>query len=178
MRAFLALPLADAAIDALLRVQSGLPTGKPVPEDNLHLTLAYLGDIPEEVLEILHDLLCAACLPAPDIAFDALGTFAEMERGLTFAAVAPSDTLIALHAKTAHLARQAGVDLPRRRLRPHVTLTRANRQPKGPARDRLAAAMGTQIDVPGFTAQALNLYQSHLTPTGARYEVMASYPLA
>lgn len=178
MRAFLALPLPEPPLKALLLVQSTLPTGKHVSEDNLHLTLAYLGNVPESILETLHDLLDAARLPAPQISFNGIGTFAEMERGLTFVAVTSNDTLTALHAKTAQLARQAGADLPRRRFRPHVTLTRANRQPKGPARDRLAAAMSITPDIPGFTAHALNLYQSNLTPDGARHEVLATYPLA
>lgn len=178
MRTFLALPIPDPTIDALLRVQSSLPTGKPVPEENLHLTLAYLGDVSEDVLEILHDLLSAARLPAPQIAFQGLDTFAEMERGLTFAAVTPNDALTALQSKTAQLARQAGAELPRRRFRPHVTLTRANRQPKGPARDRLATAIGMPIEIPAFTARALCLYESTLTPTGARHEVLASYRLS
>lgn len=178
MRAFLALPIAEPTIDALIRLQSTLPTGTPVPEDNLHLTLAYLGDTSEHVLEILHDLLSAALLPAPHIVFQGLDTFAEMERGLTFAAVTPSDILTALQAKTAQLARQAGADLPRRRFRPHVTLTRANRQPKGPARDRLATAMGTPISIPSFTAHALCLFHSNLSPTGARHDVLATYPLS
>lgn len=177
MRAFLALPLAPPAVTSLLSIQSSLPTGKPVPEENLHLTLAYLGEVPEDLLETLHDLLSAACLPAAEVAFTTLDTFAEMERGLTYAAVAPSEALTTLQAKVAHLARQAGAELPRRRFRPHVTLTRANKQPKGPARDRLAAAMGQQIDVPTFTARALNLYQSTLTPSGARHDILASYSL-
>lgn len=178
MRAFLALPLADPAIDALMQVQSLLPTGKPVPEDNLHITLAYLGEVPDEVLEVLHDLLQATRLRPADIAFEGLGTFAEIERGLTFAGVTASDMLCALQAKVAQLARQAGAELPRRRFRPHVTLTRANKQPKGPARDRLAAAMGVPLDVPAFVASEMHLYESTLTPTGARHEVLASYPLA
>lgn len=178
MRTFAALPLADPAIEALVRVQSLLPTGRAVPEDNLHLTLAYLGDAPEDVLEVLHDLLSAARLPKAEIAFDGLGTFAEMERSLTFAAVTPSAPLTALQSKIAQLARQAGADLPRRRFRPHVTLTRANRQPKGPARDRLATAMGIPLHVPAFTAHSVTLYQSTQTPTGARHEPLTSYPLA
>ncbi len=178
MRAFVALPLAEDTKAALLRLQSTLPVGKPVPEDNLHLTLAFLGDVGEDVVEPLHDLLSAARLPAPEITFDGLGTFAEMERGLVFAAVHPTGTLTALHAKVAQLARTAGADLPRRRFRPHVTLTRANKQPQGPARDRLAAAMGQTADIPGFTARRMCLYQSDLTPNGARHEVIASYPLS
>lgn len=178
MRAFVALPIPEATVAALIHLQSTLPTGRHVPEDNLHITLAYLGETSEDVLDTLHDFLQSARLPAPEVSFQDLGTFAEMERGLTFAAIATSDTLTALQAKVAQLARQAGADLPRRRFRPHVTLTRANRQPVGPARDRLAVAMGTPIDVPGFTAHALNLYHSTLTPVGARHDILASYPLS
>ena len=177
MRAFLALPLPDPARDALIRLQTTLPTGRAVPKDNLHLTLAFLAEVPDTVLETLHDLLSSTRLPAPAITFTGLDTFAEMERGLVYAAVRPDPTLTALHAKTAQTARKAGIALPRRRFVPHVTLTRAGAQPKGPARDRLAAAMGTVAAIPGFTARTLCLYHSTLGPSGARHEVLASYPL-
>ncbi len=177
MRSFVALPMEERTIDALLTAQAPLPFGKPVPEDNLHITLAYLGDVSEDVLETLHDLLQSARLPAPDITFGALGTFAEMERGLVFAEVLPNDALNALQSKIAQTARTAGANLPRRRFRPHVTLMRANRQPDGPARDRLATAMGQPCNIPGFTASRMCLYQSSLTPHGAVHEVMADYPL-
>ncbi len=177
MRSFVALPMEEAAVDALIAAQATLPFGKSVPEDNLHLTLAYLGDVPESVLETLHDLLASARLPAPQITFGALGTFAEMERGLVFAEVQSDEALIALQAKVAQTARHAGADLPRRRFRPHVTLMRANKQPTGPARDRLAAAIGRPSAIPGFTARRMCLYQSTLTPNGAFHEVMSDYPL-
>ncbi|WP_224816976.1 RNA 2',3'-cyclic phosphodiesterase [Hasllibacter sp. MH4015] len=178
MRVFIALPIAGDAVTALLRIQSTLPTGKPVPEDNLHLTLAFLGDVPAPMVEVLHDVLSATRLLRPEITFDGLDTFAEMERGLVFAAVRPTDTLSALQAKVAQAARQSGADLPRRKFRPHVTLMRSNAQPKGPARDRLAAAMARPLDVPSFSPYSVELYQSHLSATGARHEVLASYPLS
>lgn len=177
MRAFVALPMEKEALAALIAAQAPLPFGKPVPEENLHLTLAYLGEVDGSVLEVLHDLLSSARFPAPEIAFGNLGTFAEMERGLVFAEVQQNDTLSALQAKVAQAARQAGADLPRRRFRPHVTLMRANRQPKGPERDRLAHALGHSFAIPGFTARRMSLYQSTLTPHGAVHEVMADYPL-
>ncbi len=177
MRSFLALPLPDPTLDALLHVQGTLPYGRHVPEDNLHLTLAFLGDAESATLETLNDLIETAPLPRATIAFDGLGTFAEMERGLVFAAVKPDDGLTLLHGILAHMARVAGADLPRRRFRPHVTLMRANRQPKGPVRDQVALALGTSLDIPGFTADRVCLYRSDLTPQGARYEVLAEYLL-
>jgi 2'-5' RNA ligase len=177
MRAFLAIPIPEEVAGALIRLQSTIPFGRPVPEDNLHLTLAFLDDAPEQALEDLHDLLSAIRAPTVDIRFTGLDSFTEGERGLVFAAVERTDALQALHDRIAGLCRAAGLDLPRRRFRPHVTLTRANRRPDGTARDRLAASLGPVPGLPGFTARAVTLYQSSLTPRGALHEALASYPL-
>ena len=177
MRAFLALALPDAVAAALVAVQPSIPFGRPVPEDNLHLTLAFLEDAPETALQDLHDLLTALRARPVEIRFSGLDSFTEAERGLIFAAVDRTDALQALHDRVASVCRQAGLDLPRRRFRPHVTLMRANRRPDGTARDRLARALGPRPDLPGFTATALTLYQSTLTPRGAVHDPLASYPL-
>jgi 2'-5' RNA ligase len=177
MRAFLALPIPEDTVAALVAAQGRLPFGRPVAEDNLHLTLAFLGDVNEAVLAEIDELLSGTPLPSAPVAFGGLGTFGEIERGLVFASIVPDPRLSALQSKVARVARMAGVDLPRRRFRPHVTLVRANRQPIGPARDRLAAALGTPIDIPAFVATDLVLYQSTLTPDGARHDALSHYPL-
>jgi 2'-5' RNA ligase len=178
MRAFLALPVPDATADALVAIQSHIPVGRPVPEENLHLTLAFLGDVNKAVLADLDEILSSTPLPSATIAFGGLGTFGEMERGLVFAEVRPDPRLAALQSKVARVARMAGADLPRRRFRPHVTLVQSNRQPVGPARDRLAAALGLPVDIPAFVATELVLNGSTLTPDGARHEALARYPLS
>lgn len=177
MRAFLAIPIPEETAEALVRLQSAIPFGKPVPEENLHLTLAFLGDASEAELEDLHGMLEAMRAAPVDIRFTALDSFTEMERGLVFAAVERTEALQMLHDRVAALCRSAGLDLPRRRFRPHVTLMRANRKPAGAARDRLAAMLGPLPDVPSFTARALTLYHSTLTPRGAMHDPLASYPL-
>jgi len=178
MRSFIALPIPEPSLDALTRVQSTIPVGKPVPEDNLHLTLAFLGDVDEATLADLHlDLMAIRSAPL-DIRFTGLDSFTEMERGLVFAAVEKTAALDTLQAATARAVRRLGIDLPRRRFRPHVTLTRANRRPDGLARDRLAAALAAPRDaLPGFTADRLCLYSSDLGPRGARHDILAEYPL-
>lgn len=177
MRAFLALPIPEDVADALSQLQSSIPFGRAVPEDNLHLTLAFLRDAEDKALELLHDLLSAMHLPPVDIRFTGLDSFTEMERGLVFAAVERTDPLYFLHDRVAATCRAAGLDLPRRRFRPHVTLMRANRKPVGPTRDRLAAMLGPLPGLSGFTARELVLYRSTLHPGGAVHEPLASYPL-
>ena len=44
MRAFIALPVSGAALDGIARLQQHLPEGRPLPEENLHLTLAFLDE--------------------------------------------------------------------------------------------------------------------------------------
>lgn len=177
MRAFLAIDMPHDIADALARVQAGLPFGRPVAEDNLHLTLAFFADAPEAALADLDDLMGGLRAAAIDIRFTGIDSFTEGQHGLIFAAVARSAALQALHDRIASLCRQAGLDLPRRRFRPHVTLTRTNRRPDGAARDRLAASLGARSDMPEFVARAITLYRSTLGPRGAIHDPLASYPL-
>lgn len=176
MRAFIAIPVPDETAAALVRLQAALPHGRPVPEDNLHLTLAFLGDVPEPVLADLDDALAVLAWIAPEVRFSGLDSFTEAERGTVFAAVERTEALVGLQAKLETLARGLGSDLPRRRFRPHVTLTRGKRRPSGLARDRLATQMGMHMEIPGFLAEEIVLYQSILMPSGARHTALASYP--
>lgn len=177
MRAFLAIPIPEDVAGDLIRLQSAIPFGRPVPEENLHLTLAFVEEAPEASLEDLHELMTGLHAGPVDIRFTGLDSFTESARGLIFADVERSEALQALHDRIAGLCRAAGLDLPRRRFRPHVTLTRANRRPDGVARDRLAASLGPLPGLPGFTARAVTLYQSSLTPRGAVHDPLAVYPL-
>ncbi len=177
MRAFLALTIPDDVAAALVSMQPAIPFGRPVPQENLHLTLAFLDDAPDPALQDLHDRMTAFRAAPVAVRFTGLDSFTEAERGLIFAAVDRTAPLQALHDRVASVCRQAGLDLPRRRFRPHVTLMRANRRPDGPARDRLAGALGPRPDLPGFTASAITLYESTLSSRGAVHDPLASYPL-
>jgi 2'-5' RNA ligase len=58
-RLFVSIPLQPEVKEALLNVQGYLPTSffKPLGKENLHLTLAFLGDTPVEVLPALKEIL-------------------------------------------------------------------------------------------------------------------------
>jgi 2'-5' RNA ligase len=179
MRAFLALPVPDIQANALMQVQAGLPQGRPVPRENLHLTLAFLGYAPDAALEEIDAALSLRPPRAADLAVTGVGLMEHGERGLLVAHVAHAPGLDAAQAAAAQAARRAGIDLPRRRFRPHVTLARGVRPEPGAPADRLAAWLGANArpGVPPWRAEALCLYASHLRPDGPDYEELARYPL-
>ena len=57
MRAFLAISLSDQTKAALAHLQSALRLARPLPPENLHLTLVFLDDQSEETLAVLHEAI-------------------------------------------------------------------------------------------------------------------------
>lgn len=180
MRAFVALPLPDAARETLALWCDDLGVGRAVPEDNMHLTLAFLGEVDLPTLEVLNEGLEALSFdpfPLRLSGVDLIGA-----RGAQVLAIRAQggSALSGLRAKVMQAARVAGIDLPRRRFRPHVTLVRlgARLDLQDEARlGRFLAAFGDAALDP-FEVSGMALYRSHLTRDGADYEVLADYPAA
>lgn len=180
MRVFVGLSVSEAAIRALTLVQVGLPAGRVVAPENLHLTLAFLGDRPNPVLEDLHSALEEIAAPGFAVELAGLGIFGGARPRSLHAAVRPNPALKHLRAKVQQAARDTGIDLPRERFVPHVTLARFPRDL--PPEDVLAveahAARHMNLRCPAFEVSEFHLYRSHLTGEGAQYERLTSYGFA
>ncbi|NDW00751.1 RNA 2',3'-cyclic phosphodiesterase [Salipiger sp. PrR002] len=191
MRCFLALPLPEALIAPLLAVQGAVPVGRAVPEENLHVTLAFLGEVAEADLRELDLELGGAALPGCFLQVAGLESFGGRAPKLLAAALRPDPGLLALHGRVARACRAAGIELERRRFRPHVTLLRFGAGLRGDGIARLERAVaglaglttgaetGTETGAKtgAVAAEVLRLVASTLTPEGALYETLAAYPL-
>ncbi|WP_204113371.1 RNA 2',3'-cyclic phosphodiesterase [Shimia biformata] len=171
MRSFVALDLPEDCRDALIRVGAAARGGRQVARDNLHVTLAFLDDQPVEALEALHEELTVIQAAPVEITF---GSYAFLRgqppRCLALDLVRDA-ALGLLHQEVQKAVRRAGIPLRRERFRPHVTLRRFTR---GDAPPVVSDAVPP---VPAATATSISLCQSFLRPEGARYEVLATYPL-
>jgi len=179
MRAFLAIEPDEDTRDVLEDLQEDIPVGRLVPGDNLHLTLAFLDDQPEERLEDLHFQLETLTAPSFDVTFDGLGTFGGARPRVVFAVVEPSAPLLELRRTVVQAARRAGMTLPHETYRPHITLARLRSDLSDEAHMRLQDYLGAEFltAIPPFRARSLVLMQSHLHPEGARHEPLTEYPL-
>lgn len=173
MRLFIALSLPPETRAALARLQDRMPVGRPVPEENLHLTLAFLGDQPEDTAQALHEGL--ETLRAPQVPLHLSG--AALLGGRDAQAVgleADGDApLMELYDRVRGRLRGAGLTLERRRFRPHVTLARL----KGGMNASGDLAALVSAHVPPAHCTEFGLYQSHLHRDGAVHETLATYRL-
>jgi 2'-5' RNA ligase len=188
LRLFTALELPEAWRQALSRLQAGLESAasgqvKWVKPDLMHLTLIFLGyQEPRAVTALSSALEAAASQPRPfRLYLSQVGFFGQPHRlrvlwvGL---AEAPADLRRLHQALTAELsARDIAFDL--KPLVPHVTLGRARDSLERAASLRLHAALlrsrlpaDLQAEVSRFV-----LMQSHLSPAGPEYRVVAEFPL-
>ncbi len=178
MRAFVGLPIPEPWIAPVVRAQNAVRGGRDVPVDDLHLTLAFLDDQPEERLEALHEMLEARRLGAAAMQPLAWSVFGAGRARLVALELAATAELSALRDRVRSACRAAGIDLSRERFRPHVTIIRfpASAPPDMARLPGEVEGLGLPT-MESATARQATLWTSALTPGGPVYEAMTSYPL-
>ena len=175
IRAFIALGVPEVVGRALVAVQAGMPAGHPVDREDLHITLAFVGEHPEPMVEDLHLALSALRGPAFSLEIKGVGLF---DRAF-YAVVASSSDLTRLRSKVLRSAENVGIHLLRVRFKPHVTLARFGSGLGDEALREMRdfSARHMRLRAGPFQVKSFALYQSHLTRHGPAYEVLANYPL-
>jgi len=177
IRLFCALTLPDEIVDAILDWQVGLPKGvvglpdrrfRPVPPDNLHVTLAFLGHRPRRDVEPVGAELEAAARVSGPIRLAVRGYRETRSVGMLVlddAGGAAAALAADLHARLERI----GVYTPERRpWLPHLTVVRFRERPRlHPELPRLGEVSPSGAAV----------YHSVLRPTGARYVVLEEFAL-
>ncbi len=188
MRLFVALippPAAVEDLDAFLEVRrSAAPFRWALPEQ-LHLTLAFLGDVQEWRLDELLERLAraAARRAAFELAIAGGGAFPNVGRakviwaGLDCATGEGAVELGRLATGARAAAAKSGIEVGGARFRPHVTVARLG----VPAEVSAWVRLLDTYRGPSWTAGSIALVESHLGegPRGRpRYDVLADLPLA
>lgn len=177
-RLFVALELPEAARAALAAFRDAADPAvwRPVGDESLHLTLAFLGHRPPGTAAAVEAALRGS--GAADASALALGAPLLLPprraRVLCAEVEDPGSGLAALQAQVSEALVRAGLFEPERRpFRAHATVARlragarAPREPPGEGPERVA-----------FSGGPLTLFRSHLGRGGARYEPLARLPLS
>lgn len=170
----LSLPADVRAALAAWAVRAAPAGARRVPQENLHVTLAFLGSRPQADAEVVAALLPILARPPGALATAEALWLPPRRPAVLAVALAVTPELTELHASVSQvLAAAVGYEPEQRRFRPHVTLGRAARETRIP--DLEPSEMPPALT---FAAEALTLYRSSPGPDGPRYEPLAVRHLA
>lgn len=158
----------------LLGAMHGVRGARWQEEDQLHLTLRFIGEVDRHQANDVAAALGTVRHAAFVIALNGIGQFERRGKGALWAGVTPHEDLRALHKKVDQACRRIGIAPDTRAYHPHITLARFGRG-SGPI-DAFAKASGGLSSTP-FTVDSFRLYESHLKSDGALYSVVERYPL-
>ncbi len=177
LRLFVALELPAAAVAALaaFRDAEAADEWRPVRDEALHLTLAFLGARPEEDVELVGPVLEAAAGSAPSLRLGPALLLPPRRARVLCATVEDLDgELAALQGRVSAGLASAGVYEPETRpFRPHATVARLRSGARSPR--------AAQTDGPervAFEGEAVTLFRSRPQRGGALYEALVRVPLS
>jgi len=178
-RCFVAVDIDDQAVKAaLLRAQKAiLATGadvKAVEEENIHITLKFLGEIPEEKTAQVASLVKGIAFKPFTLDFRGVGVFPAPSRpSVVWAGVAgEASEMLAVFTELEKGLRALGFEPERRPFQPHVTLCRVR---SGRNRAQLAEAIYAMEDEEfgPLRVEHIRLKKSVLTRNGPIYSTAA-----
>lgn len=129
MRLFFGLSLPDE-IRAVTKACAGAAAqripGRYSLCENHHITLAFLGEVPEGRLEDACGVLarCAAEFPAPEVTLDGFSYFGRAQNGILILRVKSEPALDSLHARLMDALEETKLPADPGPFSPHITLAR------------------------------------------------------
>lgn len=172
-RLFVALRPPEDVRDLLIDAMEGADL-KWQDEDQLHLTLRFIGEVGRPVANDVAAALAGIAFPPFELTISGEGRFDHGRRGALWAGISPKNEVKALAAKVDRACQAAGLGPERRAFHPHVTLARWSGG--RPRLDLWIEHHGGLRSNPWPVREFL-LFESHLGHSGAHYEPVASYPL-
>lgn len=183
MRLFVALEIPEAVrhalADLMTKLRATAPGARWVRAEGMHLTLKFIGHVPQEKLEPIREALGAIRLEAPvAIFFRGLGFFPSERRPRVFwAGMEATANLVELAAGLEARLEPLGIAREQRPFKPHLTLARfPEPRPAPKLLDAVRSLPSTEFGE--MRTSELHLFESRLKPTGAEYTVLAAFRFA
>jgi 2'-5' RNA ligase len=174
-RLFVAIRPPAAVRAGLLALMGGVPGARWQDDDQLHLTLRFLGEVDRHIAADIAAAMAGIHFAAFDLALSGVGFFDRKGRVDTlWAGVRPHDRVTALHRKVDQALIRVGCAPDPRAFAPHITLARFSRGAVD--LDGFLATHAGLASAP-FAVGHFGLFESRRGSEGARYEEVERYTL-
>jgi RNA 2',3'-cyclic 3'-phosphodiesterase len=185
-RLFVALDLPEALRAGIAewgKAELRDPVLRVVKEESLHITLAFLGYMPEQEIGSLTEIVEGIESPAPEIELGEPVAKPALKRARLFALSIESPGAVALQAELEKKLVAARLFKSEKRpFWPHVTVARVKSTGRGSRQttevSRPPKGLPKSLLEPIYEVVRVRLYRSELNPKGARYTPLAQVELS
>lgn len=176
IRLFVAIPLPEEVRDALAGIAAGVPGARWTASENLHLTLRFIGEVPEPEFRDIAEALSRVDGAPFWLRVKGVGQFGDRRRAkMLWAGIEPTAEVQLLRNRVENRLTRLGLTPEGRKFMPHVTLARLKDTPVDWV-GRFLSDHG-RFETPPFEVSRFALFSSHLGQAGAIHSVEADYPL-
>ena len=127
-RLFVGLDIHETLIEDLAHARGGVEGAHWQRDNQLHLTLAFIGDAPRKTKREIEDTLVRVHFEPFELSLEGVGMFGKPRHPkMLWAGVSDKKPLQHLHDKIASALARIDVEIDRRKYKPHVTLARFRR---------------------------------------------------
>ena len=183
MRLFVALEIPSTVRENLADLLGSLRAVSPqtrwVHPENLHVTLKFIGEVPEAKFSAIRSALAGVRSDQPvTLDFRGLGFFPNEKHPRVFwAGTEASPNLKILAAEIEKAVEKLGISREQRPFSPHLTLARFE-PPRLPEKLRAAIQEHAARDFGCLRTNQFHLIESKLKPSGAEYTTVESFSFA
>jgi 2'-5' RNA ligase len=174
-RLFVAIRPPEPIRDLLLDAMDDSADFRWQGDEQLHLTLRFVGEVERPFADDLAAELSRIHAPSFELRVAGTGRFEQRNSGALWAGVEHKPQLAALAAKVERACLAVGVDPERRAFHPHITLARWKGRRSREVASFLERTRGLTSEP--FEVRDFTLFESRLSRHGAHYEEVASYAL-
>ncbi len=176
IRLFIAVPLPEKIRSSLHAMGRSLPGARPVPPEQIHITLRFIGEVEGSIFRDIKENLSTILAPAFSLVIQGVGHFPPRGKPrVIWAGLHPTDNLRILKRKIDSNLQQCGIAVEKRKFSPHVSLARLKTCPIKRVTEFLAGnsfLTSEELQITSF-----NLYSSKLVQKGAIHTLEQNYPL-
>jgi 2'-5' RNA ligase len=187
VRVFIAIDIDDKIRKAIADLQKKIASKvdikkgdlKWVEPNNIHLTLKFLGEISNEQLEEVKEIVntVAQAHQKFNLEIESVGSFGGRSAKVVWVGAGKgTDVLLALQKDLDDLLEQAGYPKEEREFSAHLTLCRVN-HPIAGLKMSEALPQFSHLRLGSISADAIYIYQSQLTPAGPNYTLLSDFKL-
>ena len=175
-RMFVAIDLPDSIRKFLAHLDPHIPGVRWTATDQIHLTLGFFPDVPDDVDPALREKLSAIEFRAFFLPVEGIGTFPPKGHvKIIWIGVGQAHPhLFQLHKRVQEAALAVGLEPELRAWHPHFTLARCRDVSRGALSKFLQSNAHSNAGM--FRVEAFHLYCSKLTPAGPMHTCQLSVP--